>query len=82
MEQHEPHQINAAGQCPRCLRKPLAYKRDGGFLFCPRCDRRYNPETGEQINSFGWAWRGERYVARFPEQDYAKVPMEEPRRSL
>lgn len=78
MEQHEPHQINAAGQCPRCLRKPLTYKREGK-LFCHLCCRAYDIKTGEQINSFLWMWRADRYVARYPEQEYANVPVKQSR---
>lgn len=76
MEQHEPHHINTAGQCPRCLRKPLTYKRERK-LFCCRCDRAYDILTGEQINSFAWMWRGDRYVARYPDSFEANLPMKQ-----
>lgn len=43
------------GRC--CGRKPLLYKRDAipaPQLFCPRCDRAYDPASGEQLAN--WAW--------------------------
>lgn len=45
--------INAKGLCPHCLIKPLSYKRPV-HLFCRRCDRAFNVDTGEQIPN--WAW--------------------------
>ncbi len=44
--------LDNLGRC--CGRKPIVYKREP-HLFCWRCDRAYNPETGEQIAN--WAWR-------------------------
>lgn len=37
-----------------CGRKPIPYTRDFIHLFCPRCDRAYDPATGEQIAN--WAY--------------------------
>lgn len=39
------------GRC--CGRKPIVYKRDP-HLFCHRCGRSYDPQTGTQIEN--WAW--------------------------
>ena len=47
-----PARVNAKGQC--CGRKPIPYKRPP-HLFCPRCNRAFDPTTGEQIAN--WAWR-------------------------
>lgn len=46
--------LNDKGQCPDCKRKPLIYKRTG-HKFCPRCDRQYDIETGEQTEN--WAYQ-------------------------
>lgn len=49
--------INEKGQCPECRRKPLTYKRRR-MLFCARCDREFDMDSGEQREN--WAWkRGE-----------------------
>lgn len=44
--------LDDKGRC--CGRKPFVYKRDG-HKFCPRCDRAYDLDDGEQITN--WAWR-------------------------
>ncbi len=50
-------QLDDKGRC--CGRKPIEYKNHDygtdGFKFCPRCDRAYDRETGEQIDN--WAWK-------------------------
>jgi hypothetical protein len=45
--------LNERGQCPACSRKPIPYKRTR-HLFCPRCDRAYDMDSGAQIDN--WAW--------------------------
>ena len=37
-----------------CGRKPIEYKRPK-HKFCPRCDRAYDFDTGEQIPNWAWA---------------------------
>jgi hypothetical protein len=45
--------IDPKGRCHG--RKPIRYKRNGGpHLFCIRCNRAYNVDTGEQIPN--WAY--------------------------
>ncbi len=44
--------LDDKGRC--CGRKPLVYKRPPAQLFCFRCDRAYDSETGEQMDN--WAW--------------------------
>jgi hypothetical protein len=46
--------LNDRGQCPACHHKPIPYKRTR-HLFCPRCDRAYDMDSGVQIDN--WAWR-------------------------
>ena len=46
-------QLGASGRC--CGRKPLKYVRAPRHLFCPRCDRAYDIETGAQM--LNWAWQ-------------------------
>jgi hypothetical protein len=41
--------IGDRGRC--CGKKPIIYKRDG-YLFCCRCNRSYDLETGRQISNF------------------------------
>lgn len=43
--------IDSKGRC--CGRKPMVYKREP-HMFCPRCDRAFDPKTGEQIEN--WAY--------------------------
>ena len=46
--------IDPKGRC--CGRKPIHYKRDGGpHLFCPRCSRAYDVDSGHQIPN--WAFK-------------------------
>ncbi len=45
--------LNAKGQCPVCLVKPLTYKRDQKY-FCTKCARSYSLLTGEFISSSLW----------------------------
>ena len=50
--------LDAKGRC--CGRKPMVYKSrtstsTGPHRYCPRCDRAYDLETGEQIEN--WAWK-------------------------
>ena len=54
--------LDEKGRC--CGRKPIHYQssRDNfpGHLprptkFCDRCDRTYDPETGDQVEN--WAWK-------------------------
>lgn len=57
--------LNDKGQCPNCLCKPLAYKRDG-YKFCPRCDRAFDFKTGEQITNWAWKSEGATFVRKIP----------------
>lgn len=71
--------IDEKGRC--CGRKPIPYKRTG-HLFCPRCDRAYGIESKTQINN--WAWRYDlagRFVATYPDHDYAKERGDETRKT-
>lgn len=45
-------QLDEKGRC--CGRKPITYKRPR-HLFCFRCDRAYDFDTGHQIEN--WAWK-------------------------
>lgn len=50
--------LDEKGRC--CGRKPLDYKsrwstREGPQRYCPRCDRAYDRDTGEQMPN--WAFR-------------------------
>lgn len=45
--------INEKGQCPICLIKPLTYKRQGQ-LFCHRCDRSFDINTGLFVANVHW----------------------------
>lgn len=52
--------LDEKGRC--CGRKPMVYKSGiyspgGPQRYCPRCDRAYDLETGEQISN--WAWKFE-----------------------
>lgn len=44
--------LDAKGRC--CGRKPLSYKREPAHLYCPRCDRAFDPTTGKQVEN--WAF--------------------------
>ena len=50
--------LDPKGRC--CGKKPIVYKREP-HLFCDRCARAYDPNTGEQIAN--WA-----YIAHDSEQ--------------
>jgi len=61
--------LDEKGRC--CGRKPLVYKRRQGLLnpsglFCCRCDRHFDPETGEQIENFAWILKDGEFVERDP----------------
>lgn len=45
--------INEKGQCPACRVKPLTYKRQR-MLFCYRCSREFDIESGDQRENFSW----------------------------
>ena len=47
--------LDAKGRC--CGRKPLVYKGriEAPQKFCPRCDRSYDLNSGEQIPNWAWA---------------------------
>lgn len=47
--------LDDKGRC--CGRKPLVYKRmhPPPHHYCPRCDRAYDLDDGEQIEN--WAWK-------------------------
>lgn len=50
--------LDDEGRC--CGRKPMVYRSrwstsTGPHRYCPRCDRAYDLDTGEQISN--WAWR-------------------------
>lgn len=45
--------LTPEGRC--CGRKPIVYKRPTNHLFCFRCDRAYDSETGEQVSN--WAYK-------------------------
>lgn len=50
--------LDEKGRC--CGRKPMVYRSKwstatGPHRYCPRCDRSYDLETGEQIPC--WAWK-------------------------
>lgn len=49
-----PVKLDSKGRC--CGRKPIMYKREP-HKFCPRCDRSFHAETGDQIEN--WAWKRE-----------------------
>lgn len=51
--------LDEKGRC--CGRKPIVYKRDP-HLFCPRCDRAFDPITGEQIENWAWIFIGGEFV--------------------
>jgi hypothetical protein len=55
--------LDEKGRC--CGRKPLVYKRDP-HLFCTRCDRAFDPDTGKQIGNWAWMFDGVVYVAKYP----------------
>jgi len=66
--------LNAKGQCPNCLIKPLRYKRHGGpHFFCHRCDRAFDIETGEQIRNWAWQQVNGEFQPTYPKHDYAKT---------
>lgn len=50
---HAPATLDKKDRC--CGRKPLVYKRPKPELYCPRCDRSYDPATKRQVSN--WAWR-------------------------
>jgi len=62
--------LDEKGRC--CGRKPIDYK--GGAWnsphrpqkFCPRCDRSYDRETGEQIENWAWRKHGNTFIRRRP----------------
>lgn len=45
--------LNEKGQCPKCLVKPLTYKRTKKY-YCTRCDRSFIYPSGEWEVSFFW----------------------------
>jgi hypothetical protein len=45
--------LNDKGRC--CGRKPIVYRGSNPRLFCCRCDREFDPATGDQREN--WAWR-------------------------
>jgi hypothetical protein len=47
-------QIGDKSRC--CGKKPIVYKRDG-YLFCCRCGRSYDLESGRQISNFSYVVR-------------------------
>lgn len=58
--------LDEKGRC--CGRKPIDYK-GGGWnspsrpqKFCPRCDRAYDRNTGEQIENWAWKLRDGSFV--------------------
>jgi hypothetical protein len=63
--------LNGKGQC--CGRKPIVYKREP-HLFCHRCCRSYDPDTGKQIGNWAWIFDGEGFVPKYPDHDYARLP--------
>lgn len=52
-ESPAPPKLNVKGQCPYCSKKPLMYKRDGGYYFCTRCNRQWDL-TGNFQENFMW----------------------------
>lgn len=67
-----PHESGDPSQLRCCGRKPIRYK--GGSwcspapqLFCPRCDRAYDLETGDQMEN--WAWKRLASTGRFYRHD-------------
>lgn len=76
-ERIEGPQIHPSGdpaQLRCCGRKPIRYK--GGSwrspepqLFCPRCDRAYDLDDGEQIENWAWKNLGDRGFIRNTNRD-------------
>lgn len=62
--------LDQRGRC--CGRKPLHYK--GGswnsparpMKFCDRCDREFDPVTGEQRENWAWRFEGAAWVRKTP----------------
>jgi hypothetical protein len=52
----------------------MVYKRPQHKLFCPRCDRDYDPTTGEQIANFAWKRAQDgRFEPTYPLHAYALI---------
>jgi hypothetical protein len=58
--------LDDKGRC--CGRKPIVYRSNrghgfgmpvNGFLFCFRCDRAYDRDSGEQISNWAWKTNGQ-----------------------
>jgi len=63
--------LDEQGRC--CGTKPIRYK--GGswrsppgspMLYCCRCSRQYDPETGEQRENWAWVKDGDEFVRSQP----------------
>jgi hypothetical protein len=60
--------IDGQGRC--CGRKTMHYKRGyppwhfGPHLFCPRCDRSYDPDTLAQTENWAWMRDGDEFKPR------------------
>ena len=61
--------LDEKGRC--CGRKPIYYK--GGswrsppgapLMFCGRCNREYDPITGEQRENWAWALVDKKYIRK------------------
>lgn len=55
----EAKRLDEKGRC--CGRKPMIYKMRQ-MRYCPRCDRSYDLDTGEQIESWSWKRDGNGFV--------------------
>jgi hypothetical protein len=82
--------LDAKGRC--CGRKPMVYKSHtststGPHRYCPRCDRAYDLETGEQVRNWAWyqhdgKWYCSTSRASKLERDVAPVKVTEAARLL
>ena len=66
--------LDANGRC--CGKKPLQYRSNrqivgGPLQYCPRCDRAYDLDTGEQIDNWAWRWCGLQWERQTNKQETA-----------
>lgn len=66
--------LDENGRC--CGRKPITYKRDAK-KFCPRCDREFDPYTGEQVANWAYASSGDGFRSLRPPLSVHSYPQEE-----
>lgn len=65
--------LNDRGQCPRCNKKPSAFKRPALHYHCFRCNAEYDA-AGVQFSNYWWIVEGGTASRRPEEQRYRQHP--------